>query len=124
MPGMSAVAFDSVVAAAVAEALSPPSACGRLAKNWLAKKSAVIVNSEASPVDVLAWVWGELASLNGVLRVLITARSDDDALADAVCDGIYHRIQPLPEVLAWAIDGVLNSRDADTKGAATKGGTV
>lgn len=79
-----------------------PNVCGCLADNWMFDMPALQVNPAASPVALLGWCWGELASLES------TAEALGGAAAGLTGEGINaiftHRLAPLCEVLNHAID--------------------
>lgn len=79
-------------------------AIGHLAKNWPALNEiepAIIVNPSASPLDVLAWCWGEVESLRHAIDAMgESGRSVD---GDAISSVLFHRIAPLSQVMSNAI---------------------
>ena len=78
---------------------------GYLADNWndLNKQTpAVVVNPEARPLDLLAWCWGELMSMQASVDVMIS--SNDDIKKGDFSALFLHRIEPLVVVFERAID--------------------
>lgn len=77
---------------------------GHLAKNWPslnASAPAIIVNPAASPLDVLAWCWGEVESLRATVDVMGESGASVDG--DAIADVLLHRLAPLSAVMHDAI---------------------
>lgn len=85
----------------------PVSVMGYLAGNWLGineEHPALIVNPEASPQDLLAWCWGEVASLESVTQTLSAAGAN---VSHGELSAIFlHRLTPLAKVLETAIDAL------------------
>lgn len=78
---------------------------GHMARNWVQfnkETPAVVLNPQARPLDLMAWVWGELQSVHAAAYTLAGDRNGIDKGAfDAL---ILHRIDPLLIVLEAAID--------------------
>lgn len=84
--------------------MSANKAIGHLAKNWPslnASEPAIIVNPAASPLDVLAWCWGEVESLRAAVDVM--GESGTCVNGDAIADVLLHRLAPLSAVMCDAI---------------------
>lgn len=80
--------------------------CGYLARNWQGANEdtpAVITNPHASPLDLLAWCWGEVASLEAVTQSLTTAEGVDAGDLQAI---YLQRLQPLGAVLYAAVSAL------------------
>ena len=83
----------------------PTPVMGYLADNWThlnENTPAVIVNPEARPLDLMAWCWGELQSMQAAADAL-TCGSDDINKGDFSAL-IVHRLAPLTVVFAKAMD--------------------
>ena len=84
---------------------------GYLANNWpnLNEISpALIINPDASPLDLLAWCWGEVASLNASLDALAAASVP---VEPGELSGIFlHRIKPLERVMHEAVSSLILQR--------------
>ena len=97
-------------------------AIGNLAKNWPSlnrEQPAIIVNPAASPLDVLAWCWGEVKSLRLAAEGLV---GSDDALDGEVVYAVFlHRLAPLSDVMCDAIQALVLSQQQDGR---SKGGAV
>ena len=95
---------------------------GYLAEGWLGVNEdtpAVVVNPDATAVDLLAWVCGEVRSLDATARALV-GRTVGDSTID-VCDFeamFVHRIAPMERVLDLALCQLLDRRDAERAKAA------
>ena len=78
---------------------------GYLAENFQGlneKTPAVIVNPEARPLDLMAWVWAELQALQAAADVMVCSHDD-------ICKGdfsalIIHRMGPLTQVFEQAMN--------------------
>ena len=78
---------------------------GYLVNNWQklnGKTPAVVLNPEALPLDLMAWVWGELQSVMAASNALAAGtgeitKGDFSAL-------IVHRLCPLVEVFEVAMN--------------------
>ena len=84
-----------------------PCVIGYLAENWTAynqENPAVIVNPKASPMDQLAWCWGEATSLAATSSALASGNADVDATDFAA---MFHtRLPALAAMLEHAINGL------------------
>ena len=91
---------------------------GYLASNFVninEKVPALIINPEATPLDLLAWCWGEITSLQAALEVLA---SSDEAIEPDKLSGIFlHRIEPLACVMHEAMDMLIEQKRSKTGGA-------
>ena len=86
-------------------------AIGHLAKNWPALNEiepAIIVNPSASPLDVLAWCWGEVESLCHAVDAMGEAGRSVDG--DAISSVLFHRIAPLSQVMSNAIQRLVEAQ--------------
>lgn len=85
----------------------PINVLGHLAENWPdvnGERPALIVNPEACPLDLLAWCWGEVASLESAVQALTSAGS---SVGPGELSAIFlHRLTPLANVLGAAIDAL------------------
>lgn len=91
-------------AAPVALDMPAPRVIGYLAENWAGlndKTPAVIVNPDATPMDQLAWCWGEAASLSRLSSLAVAAGKDFD-FGD-FHDLFYMRLPALAGMLEYAI---------------------
>jgi hypothetical protein len=82
-------------------------AIGLLARNWGALNAqvpAIIVNPAASPLDVLAWCWGEVESLHQAARVF------ENMDSEAVSAIFLHRLAPLSAVFCDALQTIVRER--------------
>ena len=73
---------------------------GYLTSNWDShdnRTPAVVMNPEASPVDVLVWCWAELESMLAAANVLMTA--EDDINKGDFSALILYRLEPLLVVM-------------------------
>jgi hypothetical protein len=78
---------------------------GYLAQNWLAfnvQTPAVVMNPEAQPLDLLAWCWGELQSVQAAANVMTSSFGDIDKGDFSAL--IVHRVYALTEVFECAVD--------------------
>lgn len=86
------------------DAKKPVEVMGYLAGNWTSlnnKTPALILNPDASPLDLLAWCWGEIASMNASLDSLASAEAH---IEPAELSGIFlHRMAPLQSVMHEAV---------------------
>lgn len=97
-------------------------AIGHLSKNWGAlnrEEPAIIVNPAASPLDVLAWCWGEVESLHQVAKTCDEQGMDGEALGAV----FLHRLAPLSDVLSDVIQD-LWVEQKQRQAAQQQGGTV
>ena len=97
--------------------MSTNAALGHLAKNWPslnASAPAIIVNPAASPLDVLAWCWGEVESLRAIVDVIGESGAGVDG--NAVADVLLHRLAPLSAVRHDAIQALVVSQRQDGRG--------
>lgn len=86
-----------------------PCVIGYLAENWTAynqENPAVIVNPKASPMDQLAWCWGEARSLSAASSALVTGGESIDA--DEFGAVFYMRLPALAAMLGHAINRLHN----------------
>ena len=87
------------------ENVSKTPVVGYLAKNWTGvntQNPAVIVNPQAGPLDLLAWCWAELLSLQSAADVL--EASNDDIDKGDFSTLVVYRIAPLANVLEQALN--------------------
>lgn len=94
--------------------MSADAAIGNLAKNWPSLNTetpAIIVNPAASPLDVLAWCWGEVKSLRMAAEALSGSHESIDS--DVVYAVFLHRLAPLSDVMCDAIQALAMSRKQD-----------
>ena len=92
---------------------------GHLAQNWLGANEAapaMIVNPEASPIDLLAWVGGELRSLEASCNALSDLASGEGAsIGFAEFEAIViHRLAPVSRVLDLALCELIAQRRTAT----------
>ncbi|MEO6319432.1 MAG: hypothetical protein ABIR56_02055 [Polaromonas sp.] len=90
---------------------------GHMAKNWVEfneETPAVVLNPQAGPLDLMAWVWGELQSVHAAAYTLADARNGIEKGAFNAL--ILHRIDPLLMVFEAAFDQL--ALDAKKGGAA------
>ena len=88
---------------------------GHLAKNWTEFNNdnpAVVLNPKAVPLDLMAWCWGELLSLNSAVDTL--QGSSDDLNKGDFCALIVHRMDPLLGVFERALDKLIDEEKART----------
>lgn len=89
---------------------------GYLAQNWLGtndKTPALIVNPEASPLDMLAWIGGELFSLEAAGHALGDMASGDSTIdVDQFTAIFMHRLEPVARVLDLALCELIAQRKA------------
>ena len=86
---------------------------GHLAKNWTElndRNPAVVLNPKAGPLDLMAWCWGELLSLNSAVDAL--QGSTDDIDKGDFCALIVHRIDPLLGVFDRAMEQLMDEDKA------------
>lgn len=90
---------------------------GYLAGNWPNlndKTPALMINPEASPLDMLAWCWGEVASMQSALDALAAAQAP---IEPGELSGIFlHRMAPLERVLSEAISALIALQGAKVGG--------
>ena len=87
---------------------TPTPVMGYLASNWSGLNEAtpaVIVNPAARPLDLLAWCWAELQSMQAAADALVC--SPDDIKTGDFSAIIVHRIAPLTLVFEQALDQLL-----------------
>ncbi|MDP3797411.1 MAG: hypothetical protein Q8R06_09710 [Polaromonas sp.] len=87
---------------------------GYLARNWLEQNKdnpALILNPKATPLDMLAWAWGEITSLEATLLAL-TAGQHEITTGDLSAI-IQHRLCPLSNVMDFAIHALLDPANAE-----------
>lgn len=93
---------------------------GYLAGNWVDANSevpALVVNPEASPIDLLAWVGGELLSLESSCNALAELASGRESIIEfAEFEAVFvHRLAPIVRVLNVALcELIAQRRQADT----------
>ena len=91
---------------------------GYLTHNWPGLNDevpALIINPEATPLDMLAWCWGEVASLQAALNVLAASH---EPVEPGELSGIFlHRVAPLERVLDQAITNLLRQQGSSAKSA-------
>lgn len=83
---------------------TPTPVSGYLAQNWFGlneQTPAVILNPAAQPLDLMAWCWGELASLQAAADAL-TAGTDNISRGDFSALFV-HRLDPLMKVFDIAL---------------------
>ena len=86
---------------------------GHLARNWTElndRNPAVVLNPNAGPLDLMAWCWSELVSLNCAVDAL-QAGTDDINKGD-FCALIVHRMDPLLGVFERALDKLIDDDKA------------
>ena len=66
------------------------------------KTPAVIVNPEARPLDLMAWCWAELQSMQAAADVMVS--SHDDINKGDFSALILHRLTPLSLVFEQAMN--------------------
>lgn len=84
-------------------------ATGYLSRNWGALNSeapAIVINPAASPLDLLAWCWGEVESLHQVAKVCDETGMDGEALGAV----FLHRLAPLSAVFCDAIQAMVREK--------------
>ena len=84
---------------------------GYLAKNWVELNSeapAIIVNPSASPLDVLAWCWGEVECLHQAADACAAAGESIDS--EALGAMFLHRLAPLSHLMRDAIQALVNAK--------------
>ena len=77
---------------------------GHLTQNWPdvnTRNPAIIVNPNASPLDLMSWCWAELRSMEAVCDVFVSG-AQDIPIGDFSAS-IFYRIQPLTGVLEEAM---------------------
>ena len=80
-------------------------AVGHLACNWPESKNpALILNPKAQPLDLLAWCWGEIVSLESAVTVMSLNAEIDKGDMDAI---ILHRLLPLSSVMTAAMNELM-----------------
>lgn len=95
---------------------SPDLPCvhGYLAENWLdcnSETPAVILNPEALPLDLLAWCWAELESLNVAGAAL--AAGGAASCGEAFGPLFLYRLPSVRDVLEHVIKRLYDERRAD-----------
>lgn len=114
------------------ETVSP---MGYLAENWVGANEdapALVVNPQASAVDLLAWVCGELCSLEAAARALVDVAPSDSFIAVCHFEAIFvHRLGPMERVLDLALSELIVQREANgihactlPSSASTQGGAT
>ena len=84
---------------------------GYLAKNWPelnAHTPAVVINPQAQPLDLLAWCWGEVLSMQAAANVL--ASSSDDISKGDFSALIIHRMDAFSEVFEIAVSQLIGEK--------------
>lgn len=88
---------------------------GYLADNWFGANEdnpALIVNPDASPLDLLAWAGGELNSIEAAGDTLARIASGDSQMSVAdFCAIFLHRIAPVARVLDVALTELVEQRN-------------
>lgn len=88
---------------------------GYLADNWLGaneEEPALVINPEASPLDLLAWAGGELHSIEAAGDALARIASGDSQISIAEFTAIFlHRIVPIARVLDVALTELVEQRN-------------
>lgn len=116
---------NRAAASAISQKVSPaasPSATivvgdptGYLCKTWLAFEDppALHINPDASAGTVLAWCWGEVATLYACARSAHAAlEHEPDMLTAADFEKIFlHRLAPLQRVMAAAIEALAKEQE-------------
>ena len=91
---------------------------GYLANNFHGINEAVpalIINPEATPLDMLAWCWGEIVSMQSSLDSLASASAP---LEPGELSAIFlHRIAPLERVMHEAVCALIQQQKSTTGGA-------
>ena len=88
---------------------TPTPVMGYLAENWTclnARTPAVIVNPEARPLDLMAWCWAELQSLQAAAGAMQSGGNDINSGDFSAL--IVHRLEPLTVVFEQAMDQLLS----------------
>ena len=96
-----------------------PRVIGYSAENWIGlneKTPAVIVNPDASPLDQLAWCWGEVASLNAAAMVVRLGGNDLEVEDFSAIFGM--RLPALAAVLTDAIHRLYGAESQRQPGTA------
>ena len=76
---------------------------------------ALIINPEATPLDLLGWCWGEIASMQAALDALASAGVP---IEPGELSGIFlHRIAPLERVMHEAVDALMTQHKSMKGGA-------
>lgn len=76
---------------------------------------ALIINPEATPLDMLAWCWGEIVSMQASLDSLTSASAPLDP---GELSGIFlHRMAPLERVMHEAVCALVEQQKSTTGGA-------
>lgn len=88
---------------------------GYLAGNWVGannKTSALMVNPEASPIDLLGWIGGELRSLEASCNALSDlASGENTGIEFAEFEAIFiHRLAPVVRVLDLVLYELISQR--------------
>ncbi|WP_395055725.1 hypothetical protein [Polaromonas sp.] len=95
----------------------PVHVMGYLASNWVGandKNPTLILNPEATPLDMLAWCWAEIVALQATMNA-ISGRQFEIEPSDL--EAIFqHRITPLASVMRVAVDELMAARDSDAEG--------
>lgn len=87
-----------------------PDVCGCMADNWVLPIPALQVNPDASPVALLGWCYGEVASLSATALALSVSEVAMDG--DEINAIFRHRLEPLEAVLEHAINLLRAAGDA------------
>lgn len=86
---------------------------GCMADNWNTlneSQPALIINPDASALDLLAWCWGEAASMEATAQMLVGGESE--LTAGDLSALFLHRLSPLVNALHHATSDLLNTRRA------------
>ena len=90
---------------------------GYLAGNWLGANEetpALVVNPQASAVDLMAWVCGELRSLEAAAYALTAVSARDSSIEVRHFEAMFvHRIAPMERVLELALCQLIAQRKTD-----------
>ena len=85
---------------------------GHLARNWTElndRNPAVVLNPKAGPLDLMAWCWGELLSINSAADALEGCMDMEKGDFSAL---IVHRMSPLLLVFDRAMEQLMDEDKA------------
>lgn len=89
---------------------------GYLAGNWLGANEetpALVVNPQASAVDLMAWVCGELRSLEAAAYALTGVSARDSSIEVRHFEAMFvHRIAPMERVLELVLCQLIEQRSS------------
>lgn len=93
---------------------STVSAAGWRSENWshLMKQPAVIVNPEASLLEVLTWCHGEVRGIEDLVTGLV---GTEDLKAGGLIELLYDRLEPVSTVMEGVIDRMVQGEPAHAK---------